>query len=166
MKKFTTKNEIDKIIGVPKCQIGKRPLYYYGNGILISYSLKRFKVEGCERIEYGEEGMFAVSLYHFIDVEMLKEYFKLKFFEWDDIGGNSDNVIDEDVTYGKTFAEIHDLGLNKKYVNHYREGENCVLVDGKLAVQNLFIMYGTYTLFFRGKSKKNKIAGFQFTFAE
>lgn len=165
-RKFTTKDEIDKLVGSPKCQIEDRLLYYYGKGIFIAYSPRCFKVVGCERIEYGDEGLFAVNIYHFADVEMLKECLNLSTFEEDDIEKIADNVIDKEVTYDMTFSEIHKLGLGKKYVYDYSEGETRVLANGKMKVQNLFIMCGNYTLFFRGKSKKSKLSGFEYTLCE
>ena len=166
LKKFTTRDEIDTMIGEPKFRLGKRLVYYYGKGILIAYAKKCFKVDGCERIEYGEEGKYAVSIYHFVDKEFLKEYFDLDSLEEIDIQEFTKGIIDEEIDYNKTFSDIHKLGLDKKYINHYREGENCILVNGTMKVLNLFIMYGSYTLFFRGGSKKNKLSGFQYTLCE
>lgn len=165
MKKFTTKEEIDKIFGQPKCQIEDRQLYYYGNGLFIAYSVKCFKVENCERIEYGEDGVYAVCIYHFADVKMIKEYFELDDFKADDIEEFT-HIIDDEVTYGKTFYEIHNLGLEKINMDYYREGENWAFINGKMEIQNLFIIYGSYTLLFRGHSKENKISGFQYTLCE
>lgn len=166
MKKYTTKDEIDNMIGEPRFQLGRRLVYYYGKGILIAYAKKCFKINGCERIEYGEEGRYAVSIYHFIDKEFLKEYFDLDSLEESETLEFPKGTIDEDVDYNKTFADIHKLGLDKKYINHYREGENRILVNGTMKVLNLFIMYGPYTLFFRGDSKKSKLSGFQYTLHE
>lgn len=113
LKKFTSKEKIDSLIGKPKFQIENRLLFYYGNGVLISYSQKHFYVEGCHRVEYGEEGLFAVSIYHFADINMMKEYFHLKDFEEDDWENIVCDTIDGDISYGKTFADIHELRLDK-----------------------------------------------------
>lgn len=166
IKKFTTKDVIDSIIGKPLFQIGDRMVFYYGKGVLVAYSPRCFKIEGIKRIEYGDKGYYATSIYHFADIEMLKRYFGINTFPSEDFESNSIHMIEDGVDYSKTFTDICQLRLEKIYEPHYRDGETRVLENGKMIVQNLFIMFGAYTLFFRGKSKKNKLSGFQYVLQE
>ncbi len=165
IKRFSTKSEVDSIIGKPKFQLTDRLVYYYGKGILVAYSPRCFKVEGSQRNEYGEEGVYATSFYHFADVEMINVQFRINDFETEDALKLEEERIDDDIAYNMSFQDIHNMALDKK-IGGYREGETQVMVNRKMEIQNLFIMYGQYTLFFRGKSKKNKMSGFQFTFRE
>ena len=109
----------------------------------------------------GEEGLYATTVYHFNDVLMLKEYFDIEEPEMVDIVESHQKPIDGAITYDATFQDIHNMASNLG--DKYREGERCELVNGDMKVQNLFIMYDRYTLFFRGESKKNKVSGFQYT---
>ncbi len=166
IEKFTPKEEVDSIIGPPRWQLENRLVYYYGNGFIIAYSSMCFRVEGCERIEYGEEGVYAVSVYHFCDVQMLKEYFNLEHFEEDDKNCMLCDAIVGAVDYAKSFSEIHSMELHKQNINHYREGETRVMENGKMKIQNLFIMCDAFTFLFRGNSKKGKLSGFRYTLQE
>lgn len=166
IKKFATKEDVDSIIGEPILQISDRMVFYYGKGVLVAYSPRCFKGEGIDRIEYGDKGYYAVSIYHFADLEMLKLYFNIDTFSAEDIESNNIFMIEDDVDYSKSYTDVCKLRLDRIYKLHYREGETHVFKNGKMIVQNLFIMFGAYTLFFRGKSKKNKISGFQYVLQE
>ena len=76
--KFTTKSSIDTAIGKPKFQLEDRPVYYYGNGILVYYSAKCFRIEGIERKEYGVPDEYAIGLFHFSNIDSLKKLWDLK----------------------------------------------------------------------------------------
>lgn len=160
IERFSTKGEVDIFLGEPLFQINKRRVWYYGEGIVVAYSPRCFKVEGMERIEYGEEGLYATTVYHFNDVLMLKEYFDIEEPEIVDIVESPPKPVDGAITYDATFQDIHNMASDLG--DNYREGERCGLVNGEMKVQNLFIMFDRYTLFFRGESKKNKVSGFQY----
>jgi len=54
-----------------------RQLYYLGNGFMLSYTNRQFRIEGYERIEFGEEGEYALSLYYFQYRNELEQYMNL-----------------------------------------------------------------------------------------
>lgn len=166
IKKFTTKEKIDYMFGNAFFQIKTLPIYYYGNGFFVAYVSRKFRVECDKRIEYGEEGMYAISVYHFKDIEMLKANFGLDYFEVDDIKYCTQDVIEGDITYDISFKELQKMELKHKYINSYMEGERRRLIDGKMRVINLFIMCGSYTFFFYGKSKNGLLSGFEYVLTE
>lgn len=162
IRKFSTKSELESIIGKPKFQINNRFVFYYGNGLVIAYAPRRFRIEGTQRIEYGEEGMYAVSLYHYIDVEMLETQFRIGKMQIDDIVMREGQPISEKITYGMSFQDIHRMAIEERW-DGYREGETRIITNGKAEVQNLFIMYEDYTLYFKGDSPQSKLSGYQLT---
>ena len=166
IRRFMQKNEVDSLIGEPLFQIDERLLYYYGDGVIISYTSKCFKVVNGKRIKHGEEGMYALAVLHFSDVEMLKLYLRLDSFDEKNAITCNDFCIDGTITYDMTFQDIHELAVKKVFNGTYREGETRRIVDGKMKTVNLFIMHDNYTLFFRGKSEKSKVSGFKCVFEE
>ena len=165
IKKFTTKSEVDKVLGEPKFQLNGR-VYYYGKGMLIAYAPIRFKVEGMERIEYGEKGEYVINVYCFTDVEMLKLEFELNDFGATDMTEISRCVIEGEISSDSSFREIHKLKVDGRLPGNYREGETRRLENDELIVKNLFIQYERYMFFFLGKSKKGKMSGFEYTLPE
>ena len=163
--KFTTKSSIDTAIGKPKFQLEDRPAYYYGNGILVYYSAKCFRIEGIERKEYGVPDEYAVGLFHFSNIDSLKKTMGLEVFDANDVSQFSDDIIDGVITYDSTFKDVHNWAAANGF-NDYHEGIQQVLVNGKMEFFNSFIQYGQYELYFYGKSKKTKISGFRFIFNE
>ena len=63
--KFTPRAELEKLAGPAKFQLEDRPAYYHGGGFVVYYSPMRFRVEGLQRVEYGQPGEYAVGMYHF-----------------------------------------------------------------------------------------------------
>ena len=63
--KFTPRAELEKLVGPAKFQLEDRPAYYHGGGFVVCYSPMRFRVEGLQRVEYGQPGEYAVGMYHF-----------------------------------------------------------------------------------------------------
>lgn len=165
IKKFTSKSELDKIIGAPLFQLEDRPVYYYGGGIAVYYSPKCFRIEGIQRVEYGVPGEYAVGLYHFSDAVAFKMELGLDTFDADDVAPLECDIIDGAVSYRSTFHDI--LQWAQKDPSEYcQTGETQRLVDGKMTFLNLFIMYGQYQFYFYGKSKRTKLSGFKFVFNE
>ena len=70
--KFTPRAELEKLAGPAKFQLEDRPAYYHGGGFVVCYSPMRFRVEGLQRVEYGQPGEYAVGLYHFSSDEGLR----------------------------------------------------------------------------------------------
>lgn len=165
VKKFTPKSELDKIIGAPLFQLEDRPAYYYGKGIIVYYSPRCFKIEGIQRVEYGEPGEYAVGIYHFSDAVALKTEFGLDSFNASDVTPLEDDIVEGVISYHSTYSEIYEW-IQKNPSDYQNGGETRRLVNGKMILQNLFIEYGQYTFFFYGKSKRTKLTGFQFTFNE
>ncbi|WP_251316345.1 hypothetical protein [Flintibacter muris] len=165
VKKFTTKSELDQVIGMPMFQLEDRPAYYHGKGFVVYYSPRCFRVEGIQRVEYGEPGEYAVGMYHFSNTEALKAGLGLDTFPVDDAAPLAYHTIDDVIAYGATFDEIH-RWVCKNMPEYYQEGETQGLVDGKLTFLNRFIFCGPYELYFYGKSRRTKLSGFQFVFQE
>lgn len=165
IQKFTRKSDLDAIIGKPQFQIEGRPVYYYGGGIAVYFSPRCFRIEGIQRVEYGEVDEYAVGLYHFSDVGGLKTCLGLDSFPADDVAPLEDDVLDGAITYHSTFSDIHRKAV-KNHLEDYREGETQRMVDGKFGFLNRFIQCGQYELFFYGKSKRTKLSGFQYVFRE
>ncbi len=161
IKKFTPKSELDKIIGAPLFQIEDRPAYYYGKGIVVFYSPKSFMIQGIQRIEYGEPGEWAVGMYHFPDIAVLKAEFGLNDFHADDAVPLEEDIIDGAVSYHSTCSEIWKWA-QKNPADYQTKGVTNRLVDGQMAFNNLFIIYGQYQFFFYGKSKKKSCHVFDF----
>ena len=166
VKKFTPKSELDKIIGAPLFQLEDRPAYYYGGGFVVYYAPMCFRVEGIQRVEYGEPGEYAVGLYHFSEASALKTGLGLDAFEADDVFPLEDDIIDGAISYRSTCNEI-DKWVKRNYFGYQSgRGETQELVDGKMTFKYLFIMCGQYEFYFYGRSKRTKLTGFQFVFNE
>lgn len=165
MPKFTTRSDIDIAIGKPKFQLDSRPVYYYGNGMMVYYSKMCFRIGGVQRIEYGVPDEYAVGAFHFSSSNSLKKCMGLEAFNADDVKRFDDDIIDGAISYDSTFMDVHNWAI-KNGLNDYHEGITQVLVDGKMEFFNSFIQYGQYELYFCEKSKKTKISGFRFVFNE
>jgi hypothetical protein len=74
IKKFTLIDDVFKIIGKPMFRLGTRQIYYIGDGFLISYSSIKFRIENNTKIEYGDQGEYALSIYYFSNKQNLEKY--------------------------------------------------------------------------------------------
>lgn len=157
IKKFTPINQLP----ISKCLITDRPLYYLGNGFLISYTDRRFNVEGDERIEYGDEGEYALNIYYFQNRQELEMYFKLKeaLIDYYELPGKSFEI-SEGIFIGDTFQEVNRLLRDN---SKYQDGETRALRNGAFRFQNSYISWTDYNFFFFEKSKKASLTGFQYT---
>jgi hypothetical protein len=160
INKFTPINQLP----FSKRLITDRPLYYLGNGFLISFTDKMFRVDGDERIEYGEEGEYALNIYFFQYRNELELYFKLNesLLEYDDVLG-AGFEISEGIYVGSTFQEVNKLLRSN---SNYQDGETRSLRNGAFRFQNLYISWGDYNFFFFKNSKKALLSGFQYTLQE
>ncbi len=96
--KFTKKSELDAMIGKPKFQIEDCPAYYYGGGIVVHFSPKCFRIEGIQRVEYGNVDEYAVGLYHFSDVGALMTFLGLDSFPVNDVVPLEEDILDGVIT--------------------------------------------------------------------
>lgn len=168
VKKFTPMNVFFNKFRKPLFKMGNRPVYYMGNGFLVSYSSKMFRVENNSRVEYGDEGEYALSAYYFLKKQDLEAHFKIKQeqynFEGDELGGVFE-IIDT-ISINSTYEQVASCFRQKSSIAYYQEGETRAFNNGRFEFQNNFVTCGNYTFFFFGKSKKTKVGGFEFTFAE
>ncbi len=168
VKKFTPMNDFINKFGKPLFKMGSRPVYYIGNGFLVSYSPKIFRVENNSRVEYGDEGEYALSVYYFVKKQDLEAHFKIKQeqynFESDELGGVFE-IIDT-IGVNSTYEQVTSYFRQKSSVAYYQEGQTRAFNNGKFEFLNNFVTWGSYTFFFFGKSKKTKVSGFEFTFTE
>ncbi|MBP1756847.1 MAG: hypothetical protein H6Q59_3245 [Firmicutes bacterium] len=168
VKKFTAIDDVFEKLGKPMFKMGSRPVYYMGKGFSVSYSPKMFKVENNNRVEYGDEGEYALSTYYFFKKQDLEEYFKIKQeqfnFESNELGGVF-QIIDE-IGMNSTYEQVTSYFKQRSSLAYYQEGETRAFLNGKFDFQNNFVIWGNYTFFFFGKSKETKISGFEYTFPE
>ena len=164
IRKFTPKAEVDRILGVSPVQIKNRPSWYYGGGFVLHYSPVRFRIEGIQRVEYGQPGEYAVGLYHFSDVEALRTELGLDAFPAED-AAPLEQGIDGGIAYGMTFHQLHRWACEAMPGDH-REGETWRQVQGELTLLRRFIQCGPYELYFYGKSRRTKLTGFRYVFPE
>lgn len=165
INRFTTKADLDETIGKPKFQLEDRLAYYYGRGFVICFTRRCFRIEGIERVEYGEPGEYADVVYHFADAAALKAELGLESFTANDVIPLEEDIIDGGITYSTTFNDIHEYAI-RNYWKDYRECETHRLIDGKMMFKGRSIMYGQYELIFHGKSKRTKVTGFRFALSE
>jgi hypothetical protein len=157
IKKFTPINQLS----ISKCLITDRPLYYISNGFLISFTNKRFKIEGDERNEYGEEGEYALNIYFFQNRYELEMYFKLKELHIDhDVILGKSFEISEGIFIGSTYQEVNSLLLNNP---NYQDGETRAFRNKAFQFQNSYISWNNYNFFFFEESKESSLTAFQYT---
>ena len=164
VKKFTPKAQLDQIIGPPLFQLEDRPVYYYGGGMAVYFSPRCFRIEGIQRVEYGEPGEYAVGVYHFSDTAALKEELGLSDFSMDDAAALEGEITDG-VSYQATYDEVCKWARENR-PGDCRGGETRRLKGEKMVFKNLFLMCGQYDFYFYGKSKRTKLTGFRFVFDE
>ena len=168
IKKFTSLQQVFALYGSPKFKLGTRTVYYMGDGVLLSYSLRLFKLENSSRIEYGDEGEYALNVYFFANKHELEKYFKIKQEQYDFEGDNLGNAFEivDGIAINSTYEQVTNLLRAKLRLEYYQEGETRALNDGEFGFQNNYVMWGNYNFLFFGKTKKAKLSAFQFTFKE
>lgn len=160
IKKFTPINHLT----FAKHLIKDRPVYDLGNGFLLSYTDRMFRIDGLERNEFGVEGEYALNLYFFQNRSELEMYFKLKepLHDYERVLGGG-FVICDGITIGSTFDSVNKLLRSDQ---SYQDGETRALRDGLFQFQNSYISWNDFNFFFFEKSKKAMLTGFQFTLPE
>lgn len=161
IRKFTPKAEVDRILGVSPVQIEDRPAWYYCGGFVIHYSPVRFRIEGIQRVEYGEAGEYIVGGWHFPDVGTLKMELGLTCFDAADAAPLEEDIVDGVITYQSTFQEIRQCAARRS-LEYYSEGETRRLADDQMVFQKRWIAWNQYELYFHGKPRKTKVSGFHF----
>ncbi len=163
LRKFMEKESVEKIVGAAKFQVSNRPLFYYGNGFLLGFTTRKFRIENLERIEYGEEGQYLMNIYHFANKELLMKYLNVEDFEDSGIATFEDDIIEGHVNYLSKYSEI--CKLHKRLGNNdfFQCGIDKVLSNGEFVFRNRFIFWDSFKLFFEEDSPKAKLSGFQYT---
>ncbi|WP_371375255.1 hypothetical protein [Sporomusa aerivorans] len=168
INKFTPIKDVFEKIGLPKFKLGSRPIYYMGNGFLISYSNKMFKVENSNRVEYGVEGEYVLSIYYFSNKHELETFYIMKdeyySFEGDVLSSDNFEIFDE-IKLGITYEQLNNYLRNKQPRMFYQNGETRTLSNGKFCFQNNYVHWGNHIFFFFGKSKNTKLSGFEYIFS-
>ena len=164
IKKFTARAELEQRVAKPMFQIEDRLVYYHGSGFAVYYSPRCFRIEGIQRVEYGQPGEYAVGLYHFSDVEALRTELGLDAFPAED-AAPLEQGIDGGIAYGMTFHQLHRWACEAMPGDH-GEGETWRQVQGELTLLRRFIQCGPYELYFYGKSRRTKLTGFRYVFPE
>lgn len=168
IKKFIPLQEVFNRFGTPKFKLGERPIYYIGNGLLASYTNKKFRIENSSRIEYGDEGEYILSIYFFMKKKELEDYFKLKEEKYDfegDILGISFKIMDG-VEINSTFDQVTELLRLIPNSEYYQEGETRAFRDGVFEFQNKYVIWRDFTFLFFGKNKKTPLSAFELTLKE
>lgn len=167
IQRFTPLNEVFDLYGHPKFRLGTRPVYYMGKGFLISYTSKKFRVENNNRIEFGEKGEYALSIYFFINRKELERYFKINQEEYEFEECIEDNFdIFEGVNTNLSFQQVKASIDKKSELAFYQEGETRGFINGKFNFSNKYIVWGRYTFLFFGKSNSTKLSAFEYSFEE
>ncbi len=161
-KKFEEKGVIESAIGPAKFQVGNKPQYYYGGGYFLGFATRKFRIENLERVEYGDDGLFLISVYHFSDRDFMLKYMKIDSLDDSDITAFDGDIIEGCVDYSLSRAEVRKVYQEKGMCDYYRESETRTLVDGKFVFQNQVIYWDSYNLFFAGKTAGAKISGFKY----
>ena len=163
--KFTPRAELEKLAGPAKFQLEDRLAYYHGGGFVVYYSPMRFRVEGLQRVEYGQPGEYAVGMYHFSSDESLRLEMGLDRAATEDAAPIGEEVLEGGITYSSTFRDARSW-MAAHMPGLYQEGEVWRMVDGTMTLVNRYLSDEQYQLFFFGKSQKTKLGGFQFVFKE
>jgi hypothetical protein len=164
--KFKPMNEVFEIYGESKFKLDNRNIYYMGNGILISFCNKKFKVVQSKRIEYDDIGEYALRLSFFQNKNELELYYKI-WNETYEFGYESlsDSIrLFDNINIGDTFANI----LKKLKGYSYREGEARGLTNGvgDFVFEYNFIEFDNCDFLFFGKSKWTKMTAFIYRFKD
>ena len=128
-------------------------------GICTPFSPVRFRVEGIQRVEYGEPGEYVAGGWHFPDTSTLKLELGLTCFDAADAAPLEEDIVDGVITYQSTFQEIHRCAARRS-LEYYSEGETQRLMEGGMAFLKRWIAWEQYEFYFYGKSRKTKVSGF------
>ena len=165
IEKFTPIKNVFESIGAPKFKLGIKPVYYMGRGYLISYTPMKFRVENSKRVEFGDNGEYALNIYFFMLKQELKEYFKINdekyVFEGETLGEPFE--IFDSISINSTYEEVINILRPKSTLAYYQDGETKVMKNGVFEFQNNFVIWSNFNFLFYGKSKKTKLSAFQFT---
>lgn len=163
LKRFMEKESVEKIIGTAKFQVDNRPLFYYGGGFFLGFTTKKFKIENLDRIEYGEEGLYLISVYHFSNVTFLKKYMHLSNFEASDIAPFGEDIIDGYINYQTHFSDVRKAYRKSGDNAYYREGEKRTMSESEFVFLNQFVQWEPFTFLFEEDTKNALLSGFVYT---
>ncbi len=163
IRRFMDKDSVEKIVGPAKCQIEDRLLYYYGDGFFLAFTPRKFKIENLNREEYGEEGLYFLSVLHFSDIGFLKKYLRIDKFEAKDVKRFEDDIVTGYVNYMTSYSDVRKAYKRSGESTYYTEGEKRSLQGSEFVFSNLFIQWDPFIFFFAEKSNKSTISGFEYT---
>jgi hypothetical protein len=167
---YTPMEEIFKTYCRPKFRLGDRTTYYMGEGFLLGFLNRKFRMENGNRIEYGEPGEYAIKLSFYQKLSELDAHFKLRDEQYEfegDILGYPFEIVDG-IAINSTMEEIRNKLRTQSDKGFYQEGETRALTslqEGTFVYQNNFIICGKYQFFFFGKSKKTKLTAVEINFS-
>ncbi|NOU85758.1 hypothetical protein GC102_08220 [Paenibacillus sp. LMG 31460] len=145
-------------LSFPKLHLTDRPLYYLGSGFMLSYTNRQFKIEGYERVEFGEKGEYALGMYYFKYRKELEQYMNLTLPFQDEVFGGVFEIV-KGIAVGDTYLKV-----KNKLSCGYQIDETRRLKDGDLIFQNANISWKDFRFFFFERSNKSELTGFQLTF--
>jgi len=185
IKKFTPLEDVYAKFGEPRFQLGwRRQILYFGQGFLISYLNQKYRIENDNKIYYGETGVYAFSVYYFINRKDLEINFLLRDEKYDfegEILGNDIDITDN-ISTRSTFEEVSKYLKANKAGLYYSEGQTRS-PEGPAGPPNantVFrfrknnIRWGPYEFMFFNHSenanfrntKKSKLSAFHFILSE
>jgi hypothetical protein len=144
-------------------KLGDRDTFYCSNGIFLGFSRKRYIIEKSNREEFGEPGVYIISVSAFTQPEYAKTFFRLSDSEIGEMSGWTEKIqFIPNVVFGMKFKEAQKVfsSLNRPDVFH-QEGESRGLNESKEFVfQYDYIKYDNISYYFFGHPKKGTLQGF------
>lgn len=164
IKRFEEKSVIEKLIGITPKRIEGSDLFYYGNGFIIEFVSRKFYIDDYDNtVEYGEEGLYLISVYHFSNVTFLKKYMHLSNFEASDIAPFGEDIIDGYINYQTHFSDVRKAYRKSGDNAYYREGEKRTMSESEFVFLNQFVQWEPFTFLFEEDTKKALLSGFVYT---
>lgn len=152
----------------PKFRIANLMAYYLGNGFILSFSDKQFKIEDLKRIEYGDIGEYALRISFFLNKSELVKCFMIeeKIFEHEpQVLGDNFRIVNN-ISLEDSFEEVSKQLRSDASKLYYDEGETYKMNNDILVFEKRFIKWGNYEFFFFQDSIKSKMTAFTMTLSE
>jgi len=170
IKRFTPMSEVFITVGNPRFRLGNRKIYYMGNGFVITYSPKMFRVENLEagddfdKTEYGSEGEYAVSVSFFKSIEDLKSYFFLRNEHYDFIESEFGKTVEivDDITTDSRLGELSSRLRIDSRGKGYSASESRTPIDGDFKFRNITLYWDKFEFLFFSQDKETQMGGFSF----
>ncbi|QNK55156.1 hypothetical protein [Paenibacillus sp. PAMC21692] len=160
--RFMPLSDVFRDIKVPIMKIENRPLYYLGEGVLISFSERQFIVEDFNRKEVGIEGEYALNLFYFSDVNRINKHFNTltEFVPF----MSQPFIIDHEISIGNSALQVaHKLKRKEiRFESNLTRKFNNGIYDFYSNVINFY----NYQLLFFSEDKQATLEAFSYTFKE